>query len=95
MVADAVDALVKAVEAAHSTSLARIELDRGALQLRDELWGVAPSARHHPYEDDAELWRILMALPIHWLEEIRAHHHAGGVDMRPLGESHIRRADAA
>lgn len=93
-VADALDVLVKAVDATHSASLARIELDRGVLQLRDELWGVKPSARHHPYQDDQEMWRILMALPTRWIEEIRAHHTAGDVDLRAFGQSLIKRSEA-
>ena len=95
MVADAVGALVEAVEAAHSATLMRIELDRGVMQLRDDLWGVAPGARKADYDDLMELWRILMALPTKWLDEIRAHHDAGGRDIRELGQSLIRRADAA
>ena len=92
--AAALDVLVNAVEATHAASLARIEAERDVLQLRDELWGVDSSARHHPYSDDQELWRVLMALPPRWLEEIRAHHHTGGVDLRAVGKSLIKRSEA-
>jgi hypothetical protein len=94
-VADAVDALVKAVEAAHSATLARVELDRGVLQLRDDLWGTDASARNAGYDTDIELWRILMALPTAWLEEIRAHHTTGDVDMRAKGAEYIALANDA